>query len=559
MGLAAEPTARTFGLEELLRLVMEGKIRIPHFQRGIRWGPKEAAELLDSVLRGFPIGSLLLWKRTAPAETVHIGDIVISVPQQQEAYYVVDGQQRITTLANSLSKEYGKTGRFAMELDIKTLQVRTRRPGGSATIELPTLFHLRDFLSWNQANPQWAEQIETLNDAASRLREFHIPAYVVESDDESTLKEIFDRMNSAGKRLSRAEVFSALFAPPEPQSAARASIGKIQEHVLGELRWGLVDDDTLLRVMLARRAPDVTREIRLEFSDARKQDTDFPTEDRDEAYAGAELALNSAISFLIDIGVPHFSLLPYRYLLIVLARFFALFRQPSNYSVEMLRRWFWRAAIVGPNVSKASTTGAVRRYASAVVRGDEEGSIRRLIESVDKIAWRPQVNNFRANQAESRIMLCALWDLQPRNLLTPVPITREELSDVIEQGSTASSVCLEAVRRTNLSLDFRNSVGNRLVLTDPTDDIVATLSTTLLDKATLDSHAIAETALEALRSGNYVEFVRQRTETISEIIEAFVTRQTGARFEDTPPLATLIFDDADEETLAPEDYRDDIF
>jgi len=38
-----------------------------------------------------------------------------------------------------------------------------------------------------------------------------------------------------------------------------------------------------------------------------------------------------------------------------------------------------------------------------------------------------------------------------------------------------------------------------------------------------------------------------------------VTRQTGARFEDTPPLATLIFDDADEETLAPEDYRDDIF
>jgi Fe2+ or Zn2+ uptake regulation protein len=33
---------------------------------------------------------------------------------------------------------------------------------------------------------------------------------VVEQQDEATVRDIFDRMNNSGKRLSRAEVFSAL-------------------------------------------------------------------------------------------------------------------------------------------------------------------------------------------------------------------------------------------------------------------------------------------------------------------------------------------------------------
>ena len=72
--LLAEPTARTYPLAQLVGMVREGVVRVPHFQRGLRWKKADAVALIDSVLRGFPIGSLLLWQRKAPAETVRLGD-----------------------------------------------------------------------------------------------------------------------------------------------------------------------------------------------------------------------------------------------------------------------------------------------------------------------------------------------------------------------------------------------------------------------------------------------------------------------------------------------------
>ena len=62
--LLAEPTARTYPLAQLVGMVREGVVRVPHFQRGLRWKKADAVALIDSVLRGFPIGSLLLWQRS---------------------------------------------------------------------------------------------------------------------------------------------------------------------------------------------------------------------------------------------------------------------------------------------------------------------------------------------------------------------------------------------------------------------------------------------------------------------------------------------------------------
>ena len=78
--LLAEPTARTYPLAQLVGMVREGVVRVPHFQRGLRWKKADAVALIDSVLRGFPIGSLLLWQRKAPAETVRLGEVTVEAP-----------------------------------------------------------------------------------------------------------------------------------------------------------------------------------------------------------------------------------------------------------------------------------------------------------------------------------------------------------------------------------------------------------------------------------------------------------------------------------------------
>ena len=48
-------------LGKLVKRVAAGKIRVPKFQRDFVWKQSDLSALLDSVLRGFPIGSILVW------------------------------------------------------------------------------------------------------------------------------------------------------------------------------------------------------------------------------------------------------------------------------------------------------------------------------------------------------------------------------------------------------------------------------------------------------------------------------------------------------------------
>src|ERR1700683_4063091 len=57
---------------DLVRDVQRGVLRVPPFQRGFRWEPSDVTKLFDSLYRGFPIGNLLLWRRSAPAQRLPI-------------------------------------------------------------------------------------------------------------------------------------------------------------------------------------------------------------------------------------------------------------------------------------------------------------------------------------------------------------------------------------------------------------------------------------------------------------------------------------------------------
>ncbi|MEM1031214.1 MAG: DUF262 domain-containing protein [Myxococcota bacterium] len=97
-----QPTATTFEVSELVEAVMAGRMRIPTFQRGLRWQREDVRRLFDSIVRGYPIGSLLLWKRRAKADALRLGALKIDAQDLDEAYWVVDGQQRLTSLASAL-------------------------------------------------------------------------------------------------------------------------------------------------------------------------------------------------------------------------------------------------------------------------------------------------------------------------------------------------------------------------------------------------------------------------------------------------------------------------
>ena len=56
------PSPEVQYLPAIFRRIQSGDIRIPAFQRDFVWNEAQILELLESVYRGFPIGSALLWK-----------------------------------------------------------------------------------------------------------------------------------------------------------------------------------------------------------------------------------------------------------------------------------------------------------------------------------------------------------------------------------------------------------------------------------------------------------------------------------------------------------------
>ena len=77
-----------------------GQIKIPMFQRDFVWSDLQTAALLDSIIKGYPIGTFIFWKtREEMRHVKDIGNVKLpDTPKGDAALYVLDGQQRITSL-----------------------------------------------------------------------------------------------------------------------------------------------------------------------------------------------------------------------------------------------------------------------------------------------------------------------------------------------------------------------------------------------------------------------------------------------------------------------------
>ncbi|WIB66743.1 DUF262 domain-containing protein [Curtobacterium sp. MCBD17_035] len=94
--------SRDFSVTELLRLARSGLLALPEFQRPFVWEPGRVIELLDSVLNGWPVGSLLVLEGPQPFRIRPI-DGAPEVYEDEVELYLLDGQQRVTALYHALT------------------------------------------------------------------------------------------------------------------------------------------------------------------------------------------------------------------------------------------------------------------------------------------------------------------------------------------------------------------------------------------------------------------------------------------------------------------------
>ena len=218
---------------------------LPYVQRPYVWGSryeseKYIAKLFDSILRGYPIGGLIVWnnKNEMPYREFltdyHNDDISKEVEKgkwsRQDKWLVYDGQQRLQTLFSCL--KYSINDRvlvYDLFFDISKIEEDRDKVGFSfcnknedlapnyvrmneifVKLEKEKTAFRKEILSKIGDNSDKEdiveENIDLLWDIFVKKDTKSIAYFPVESPDETTVNEIFQRLNTGGVPLSQSDL-----------------------------------------------------------------------------------------------------------------------------------------------------------------------------------------------------------------------------------------------------------------------------------------------------------------------------------------------------------------
>jgi len=523
--LERRPEARPYSIESLLQQVVDGRIRVPAFQRDLRWKVEDAIQLLDSIHKGYPIGTLLFWQRAAESATLRYGSVAIDGPQTTDALWVVDGQQRITSLVRVLLGQGHPTEEFALFFDLSQgcfAHLLPRETAPRHFVPLTEVVDSERLISWLLDHGEGLERGPAIS-LGKRVREYQVPAYIVRTDDEHAVREIFRRMNSTGKRMEDAEVFTALYGAREGNSPADL---RAVSRALAELQFGTLEVGVLHTMLLATLGTDITK----------NRVPDLTSSEASEAMRRLEQIGRTIITFLRrDAQIRHVALLPYTQPLVTLARFFRYHPEPHPRSRRLLARWIWRGAITG--LHRGDSVSTRRNLEFIADDHDEHVTVQALLESVPQRQAKPMTTeSFNFRYALSKVQTSALCSLRPRHLETGEVLSVTGSDDggglfppavLVTRKGERSPLASRMVHPPVQGGGLRQS----LVATD--------------DPAILASHAITPEAHAALQSGDIDTFLRLRAKTLDPLVEDFVDRHADWGDSDRAPISQLVIGDED--------------
>jgi Protein of unknown function DUF262 len=513
----SQTNSTTYGPGDLVRLALDGRLRIPRFQRGFVWDEGNISDLFDSIWKGYPVGTLLLWQQQQPAAAMQFGSIGVDASSTDDALVVVDGQQRVTTLIAALAPgpSEPRDPRFEVWFDLRTgrFSHAGRRAVPDFWLPVRVALESRTLLGWmrDHADALELDEIDRADAMAGAIRDYKIPAYVIEQDDEDMLRDVFDRVNSAGRPINRAQIFHALFGGNTDSGTSAAVVAELHHEQFGDL-----DDQRVVQSLLAVRGGNVGRDLHGEFAS---------NEDPVEWFDLTTHALSRAIRFLKRLGVPHLELVPSALPIPVLAAFFHVHPQPDPQNERLLARWVWRGRAHG--YGRAGQTPALRRAVQAInpvklmsaEAPTEFEAVKGLLETVPDAVPPTKLTAFNASSAAGRLAMLALADLAPRrpggDLL--------DLPEVFAQSGSTVIAILAGSRGSDLGARGLWHPQDPRPSGDEDPDVLAT-------------HAIDRDAALALKSRDIDAFVARRGDVVKSLVDGFLRRKLEPGLKAIPPL-----------------------
>jgi hypothetical protein len=399
-----------------------GRIKIPQFQRDFVWDKAQTAKLIDSIIKGFPIGTFIFWKTRERLRAIrNIGNVELPEPPKGDAVlYVLDGQQRITSLY-AVRKGIILT-RDGESVDYKDLcvdlalvpdgeeEVVLAEPQeGKRTISIHKLLtgSLTSFLkSYSE------KELERIEIYQRRLTGYDFSVIEIADYEIDIACEIFTRINTGGKALTLFEIMVAKtydlerkFDLQERYDELIDSEGTTKD--LEDANFETIPPVTILQCLAVKVCGSIKR------GDILKMERDAVV----DAWPVVVGSIFSAVDFMRShLGVQVSRLLPYNTLLIPLTYFFICqSKAPSTRQVALLRQYFlWASLSNRFNSAVETKIETDLKRIDAIVREEQP--------SYDSEPLRLTVEDFRhrpfiATDAFCKAVLCILVAQQPRSLV----------------------------------------------------------------------------------------------------------------------------------------------
>lgn len=239
-------------ISHIIDKIDEKQLFVPAFQREYVWKRHDAKELISSLIKDYPTGTMLTWETGTPPELK--GDHKYD-PKQGSVKLILDGQQRITTLYMLMTdqippyyKEYEILQPVrGLYVNVETLDLEYYKK--TIMEKNPLWVNITEIFKGEVRSRDIIYQLEELNggERLSRQREntiydnFRAIEIIKDRDfqeqvipTKATIKEaidIFYVVNSAGVNLSDAELALAQISGywPEARDAFKKKLRELEE------------------------------------------------------------------------------------------------------------------------------------------------------------------------------------------------------------------------------------------------------------------------------------------------------------------------------------------
>ena len=509
-------------LGKLVERIAAGKIRVPRFQRAFVWKQTDLHALLDSVLRGFPIGSILVWDTEETIETTgRVGPVEVDPRPAGLVGYLLDGQQRVSTLVGTLrlpddAEPIVDQVDWCVYCDLENQEFLRAPAGGVGPQHFPvrSLLNTAGFFaacrriesevkSKNLAQ-QWLDEADRL---ASAFRDYQLPLIHIREADLDSAVTVFARLNRTGRKMTADEMVSAL-----TYREGEFHLAKKLDEFKGELErigFGNLDRVLLLRAVLAALDRDIYAKDWADLMVKKEVRARLP-----EVFESAADGIRGALRFLADLGVTSDRLLPYGLQLVLLGEFFRLCPHPAANAVRLLNRWFWVTSFTGwfGGVNTAQATHALGEIRDLAKGARTEFSV------VDFDApAQPFPQRHDGRSARVRAFMLYLASLRPRSL-RPRSLRSAESLDPGQLLATRGTRAVGYVSFNPGPLgELFSSPANRMFVDADQYGQAFTDLADLSDEELVEllpTHGFPAGSVHRLRSGDRVGLIRDRLETL---------------------------------------------